>query len=236
MWFINSCALLLLLLPFLLPLQQPLQQRARRGIVRHIYGERRFSASPWLQRSIFQEWCVYVDVLPEGVTPFLRCSAPLYNVFTRVFFFARVPPANCQNFAASRTNTGTCAAAATLTFTATTSRSSSSSSLVSREAIKSSTKETNTLFFFPAPAYSFSCSSSSKTLVTSLRTFPPFAHNFDTVLTEEKKPLLSSSTSIFRLDGSPFLLVRLVNYFFLFPSPIPAPSQCTVVVRCLSFP
>lgn len=131
---------------------------------------------------------MYVDVLPEGVTPFLRCSAPLYNVFTRVFFFARVPPANCQNFAASRTNTGTCAAAATLTFTATTSsRSSSSSSLVSREAIKSSTKETNTLFFFPAPAYSFSCSSSSKTLVTSLRTFPPFAHNFDTVLTEEKK-------------------------------------------------
>lgn len=54
-WFINSCALLLLLLPFLLPLQQPLQQRARRGIVRHIYGERRFSASPWLQRSIHPE-------------------------------------------------------------------------------------------------------------------------------------------------------------------------------------
>lgn len=53
--FINSCALLLLPLPFLLPLQQPLQQRARRGIVRHIYGERRFSASPWLQRSIHPE-------------------------------------------------------------------------------------------------------------------------------------------------------------------------------------
>lgn len=175
-WFINSCALLLLPLPFLLPLQQPLQQRARRGIVRHIYGERRFSASPWLQRSIFQELCVYV--LPEGVTPFLRFSAPLYNIFTRVFFFARVPPANCQNFAASRTNTGTCAAAATLTFTATTSSRSSSSSLVSREAIKSSTKETNTLFFFPAPAYSFSCSSSSKTRVTSFHHFSPVHTQF----------------------------------------------------------
>lgn len=163
----------------------------------------------------FQELCVYV--LPEGITPFLRFSAPLYNIFTRVFFFARVPPANCQNFAASRTNTGTCAAAATLTFTATTSSRSSSSSLVSREAIKSSTKETNTLFFFPAPAYFFSCSSSSKTRVTSLYHFSPFAHNFDTVLTEEKNLFSAAPHQFFDSTDRHFCSFDSLTTFFCSP-------------------
>lgn len=154
--FINSCALFLLpLLPLpllLLLQQQQLQQRRarrRRRIVRHIYGERRLVATggPSCTRKIKfpRDVCECVAVLPEGVTPFLRCCSVVQCIH-EVFFFARVLLQRTVKISLPHTNTGTCAAAATHTFTATTS-SRSSSSLVSREAIKSSTKETNTLFF-----------------------------------------------------------------------------------------
>lgn len=193
--FINSCALLLLpLLPLLLLLQQQqLRQRRarRRRIVRHIYGERRLVATgdPSLQqgRLSFQAMCVSVWTSFRKVSLHSSAAAPLYNVFTR-FSSLHAFLQRTVKISLPHTNTGTCAAAATHTFTATTSSSRSSSSLVSREAIKSSTKETNTFFL----------RSSSLFLLLFLQkqnqwsrhtphTFPPFAHNFDTVLTARKK-------------------------------------------------
>lgn len=90
-----------------------------------------------------------------------------------------------------------------------------------REAIKSSTKETNTIFFF---SFFFSLSLFRPSPVPPARhvtsRVPPFpqGHNFDTQRRCGKSSHRDVQLHIIfsTLDGSPFLLARLVNFFFFF--------------------
>lgn len=163
-------------------------------------------------------------VLPEGVTPFLSacCSSVVQFIHEGFLLRTRVPPANCQNFAALHTNTSAHSGSGGCCHAHIHSVDVEIVSLVSREAIKSSTKETRTHFFFFAAAVelipSFSCASSSEPW--SRHFTCPFTHNFDTVLTIKLKNPSSYELHIIFSTRWIAIFARLDSLTTLFSSPL----------------
>lgn len=129
------------------------------------------------------------------------------------FFFARVSSANCQNFAAVRTHTGEARCAATHTLTAT--RSPSSLVQDAQRSNKKFHKGNEHNLFFSLSLFRPSTVPPARHVTSRVPPFPQ-GHNFDTQRRCGKSSHRDEQLHIIfsTLDGSPFLLARLVNFFF----------------------